>query len=82
MTAPDHRDLALELLAADEAVALRLLAEVLAECDGHRTMLHLALERLYTQRVTIEHLRATIVRDREAHRRIREQVLREGRIAA
>ncbi|MDP6610396.1 MAG: hypothetical protein QF463_15130 [Vicinamibacterales bacterium] len=81
-TLRNYRDLVIEALAADEAAALRQLAEVEAERDGHRTMLHVALEQLQTQGVTIERLRTTIVRDRKAYRRLREQILLEERVAA
>ena len=78
----DHRDLAIETMAADEATRRRQLSEVEAERDSYRTMLHVALTQLNEQEATVERLRTTIVRDREAHRRLRERVLIEGRVAA
>jgi|TARA_B100000315_G_C14272582_1_gene449343 hypothetical protein len=78
----NHRDLVIETLAADEAAALRQLAEVGAERDAFRVLLHVALEQLHLQAVTFERLRTTIVRDREVHRRLRERVLLEDGVAA
>ena len=78
----DHRDLAIETLAVDEATTRRQFAEVQAERDSYRTLLHAALEQLHEQSPTIDRLRATIEQDRESHRRLREQILLEERVAA
>ena len=72
----DHRDLVIEALAADEAAALRHIAEVAevqAERDSYRELLHVALTQLHEQEATIERLRT--MRDRETHRRLREEIL-------
>ena len=77
----DYRDLVIGMLAADEAAVQHQFEEVQAEHDGCGMLLHVALDQLHEQRTTIERLQATIMRDREAHRRLREQILREERAA-
>ncbi len=70
MTVRDHRDLVIEDLVADEAAAS-------AERDAYRLLLILALEQLHQQGAINQRQQATIVRDREAHRRLREKALLE-----
>ena len=51
------------------------LEEVQAERDGYRTMLHVALDHLHEDKATIERQWQSMEPDREAHRRLREQLL-------
>ena len=75
MTVRDHRDLVIEDLAADEAAAS-------AERDAYRLLLILALEQLHQQGAINQRQQATIVRDRETHRRLRERALVDEQVAA
>ena len=72
----------IQALADGEAAALRRVAEAEADCDQYRTMVCILLEQTREQAATIECQRETIARDRDEHRRLREQVLRGARVAA
>ena len=72
----------IEALAAGEAAALRHVAEVEAARDAYQLMVQVLLERAHEQAAVVERLRETIARDRDAHRRLREAILRGERRAA
>ena len=75
MIVRDHRDLVIEALAADEAAARR-------ERDAYRLLLVLVLEQRHKQGLVSQRQQETIVRDRAAHRRLRERALVEVKVAA
>lgn len=75
-TFQDYRDSVIGVLAADEAALRRQIAEVQVQLDGCRTVLRLALTQLREKEKTIERLRQSMSPERDAHRRLREQLLR------
>ena len=72
----------IEALADGEAAELGRVAEVEAERDVYREMAQVLLEQGHEQAAVVKRLRETIARDRDAHRRLREQSLRGERVAA
>ena len=83
MSAPDHRDLALEAFAADEATLLEYLVTLTTDRNAQRELAQMAIHQIHDLTQRLEKLRQQHWHLIEEYRRHREAVMRRetGRAA-